>query len=99
MIDAGTAIATIEVARVWKGPVAPVLLVAALKHPAFGSGFTFEAGATYVVYAHADVNQDRAELQEIAKGATVYGLHTCGPRARTDIAAEEKLLGSHWRKP
>ena len=92
-----------ETSRVWKGPPHKSVEVVAFRYRSQGDGYTFHAGAEYIVYATAEypreLRKNWPELQRLAPEATVYSLPNCVPRVRSDINEELKLLGARWRKP
>jgi hypothetical protein len=86
-------VVTFKVSAVWKGPARQVLKVHATAKAAICSGYAFEEGREYVVYATDPLNPSWDKLQRIAKGMRVFDVADCPLRVRTDVKEESGILG------
>jgi hypothetical protein len=92
-MDAGSGVvATFQVRRGWKGPVAPVMRLFLFEHPQQGAGYSLSRNGEYIVYANDEVRQDWDVLRPFTQKGAVYRVGPC-PRIRTDLGTEEKKLG------
>ncbi len=84
---------TFDVDGAWKGPVTPTMRVHATVHALMCTGYQFEQGREYVVYAVPLLNPNWKPLQQLVQGAPVYDVPNCPLRVRTDVQQESRLLG------
>ncbi len=87
-------IVTFDVAGLWKGPRISTVKVYSVSRPSMCTGYRFQQGREYVVYATRDINQDADEIRRYSNGVYIYSIgRPCPLRIRTDVGSELRLLG------